>query len=223
MPVFNTPKNFLEQSLESIYAQTVTDFELVIVDNGSTNIETKKTLESYKNKKNCNIYHCERKSNKRNISVALNYGLKNCFYEYVARMDSDDLMYPDRLEKQLNYMLMNPNVDICGTQIKNMLTNQQSRHKTIITKDEYLYTDWFLNHPTVMFKKSKILNLGAYEEDIEYAPEDLLLWIKALKSGYIIHNLQEVLLDYRLHDNNASQKDSKNKQWQEIVQKAKLG
>lgn len=222
MPVFNTPKVYLEESLNSIYMQTFKNFELIIIDNGSTNAETKDILKNYKNKTNCSIYNCERQTGKRNISIALNYGLKKCKYEYVARMDSDDIMLESRLEKQFNYMEKNNQVDICGAQLINISTKQVSKHPEVLSMEYALNNTWIMNHPTVLFKKSKILKLGGYDEVPEFAPEDFLLWMKALKNNYVIHNLNEVLLFYRMHLNNTSQLDSRNKEWENSIKQAKI-
>jgi glycosyltransferase involved in cell wall biosynthesis len=217
MPVFNTKKEFLLECLESIYAQTYKDFELVIINNGSDSEETNACLsEEAKKRNNIFIYNCERQSGKRNISIALNYGLRLCKNIFVARMDSDDIMLPSRLEKQLTYMLAN-DIDLCGTQIINTANGLKSNHPQIISKEIGRTSDWFLNHPTVMYRKDKILQIGGYEENIEYCPEDLLLWRKCIKNNYSIHNIQEALLKYRLHGNNLSQIDCKKAQWKKSI------
>lgn len=222
IPVYNTPKNFLLECFSSIENQTFQNYEVIIVNNDSDKQETNEVLEIYSRKDKFFVFDCPKQKNKRGISCALNLGLEKCTYEHVARMDSDDRMLPERLQKQISYMFLNPEVDICGTQMFNMNTKKlMTNHQMIIEKEKYKVSDWFLNHPTVMFKKTKILNIGGYPETPEYAPEDFLLWAKALKNDFIIHNMRDSLIYYRIHGENLSGKDQKHADWKKAMEECR--
>lgn len=223
VPIYNTESLFLKECIESILNQSFQEFELIIVDNESTNLDTLETLSEYAEKQNIKILKCNREENKKNLSVALNFGLKYCQYEYVARMDSDDIMLPERLEKQYHYMEKNKYVDILGTQLKNMYGEQhETSHPQKILPSYYKYSTHFINHPTVMFKKSKILNLGGYQESPNHIPEDYLLWAKALKNNLVIHNLKDILVLYRNKGYGLSDTDSLNPEWNIAIKRAIL-
>ena len=124
MPVYNTHSEWVEQSIDSCLNQTFKNFELIIVDNESTNELTLQKLQKYKDIENVKLVKCPKQSGKRGVSLAINMGIENSNYDLIARMDSDDWMHPTRLEKQYNYMSQNPDVSILGTQIK-ILQNKQ--------------------------------------------------------------------------------------------------
>lgn len=219
LPVYNTPSTYLYQCVESILKQTFQNFEIVIVDNGSQDIETIDVLDHYSYNDKIKTYICDRIPGKKNLSVALNYGLKKCQFEFVARMDSDDLMHPKRLEKQLKYMQDNPNVDILGTQLQHIDGDLSTvtNHPEIISPLYYKVKTHILNHPSVMFKRDRILDLGGYQEYPDHIPEDFILWVKALKANYVIRNLQEVLLFYRNRQDSLSINDSKYESWYRAI------
>lgn len=221
LPVYNTEAIFLQECLNSIISQTFQNFEIVLIDNDSTHSDTLELIKNYESSK-LKIFHCAKQIGKKNLSVALNYGLKHCAYEYVARMDSDDIMLPERLEKQINYM-QNNDVDILGTQLKNMYGDQhETSHPSYIFPNYYKYSTFFICHPTVMFKKSKILEIGGYQETPDHIPEDYLLWAKALKNGLKIHNLKEILVRYRNKGYGLSDIDSVKPEWNEAIRKVIL-
>jgi len=240
LPVYNTKASHLKSCLNSIFLQTFQDFELIIVDNESTNKDTIKVLDSVRKVKNIQIIKVNQIPRKKNLSVALNKGILQCNNELIARMDSDDIMFPERLEEQLNYFNNNwEDVDILGTKlitsdffinpdqaykvIKNNLLpdkiiNQiNPNHAEIVSKDEYKKSTHFCNHPTIMFKKSVIIDLGGYQDEPDYIPEDYCLWSKALKRGYNVRNLQKVMLWYRADNNGLSAKDSKRIEWYQAI------
>ena len=127
-------------------------------------------------------------------------------------MDSDDIMIQERIQKQLEYIDKNTDCVIVGSQMimfqdkdGKKLNVGQTHHKnmsiqTFITTP----SEWFINHPSVMFKRDKILEVGGYNCEHKGLPEDFHLWIRLLKKGYTIHNMDEILLYYRLHDKQAS-------------------
>jgi glycosyltransferase involved in cell wall biosynthesis len=202
IPVYNTPPLFLRECLESCLDQTIQDYEIVVVNNGTNNPATNSVLSAYNKNKKFKIFDCERQTDKKNLSIALNYGLQHCKYNLVARMDSDDVMIPDRLEKQRNFMLENPAVDVLGGQIHVSPDGYITNHPANVTKEIALGSFWFINHPTVMYRRDKILSIGGYKEYPELFAEDYELWVKCLINNIKIKNLPDTLVNYRSYGGN---------------------
>lgn len=202
LPVYNTKIEYLHDCFNSIFMQTHKNYEVIVIDNGSTNTDTLEYLNKIK-KDNVKIYRIERQVNKNNLSIALNYGLTKCENEFVARMDADDIMLSTRLESQVNYMKNNAKIDILGGQYVNIEDANISKLPEFLSKEVIDKRAFFISHPTVMFRKSKILEIGGYLEesslcnDSGYFPEDLELWLRAYKSGLILRNCRSVVLLYR--------------------------
>lgn len=213
IPIYNTPIEYLKECFDSIDNQTFQDWEVVIVNDGS-NEEVTNYLKNL-NKEKYNVYHQENSG----ISKALNYGLQNCKYNLVARMDGDDIMLPERLEKQLKYFNLN-DVDVLGTQVQlfgisqdGMITN----HPLVIPRSIIQRLDWFLNHPSVMFKKDKVLSIGGYTSEFD-GLEDLELWCRCLLNNYKLRNLPDMLLRHRRHNDNATVRNNMTLILQKIYQ-----
>jgi glycosyltransferase involved in cell wall biosynthesis len=151
------------------------------------------------------VVYKENETNK-GLGYSMALGVETCTNEIIFRMDSDDVMVTDRLKKQLNFMKTTPDCVICGTQIqcfnnKNEIV-QVTKHPFEITLAAYKTnpSHWFLNHPSVCFKKSAILEVGNYNDGIHSMMEDFDLWLRILKRYGKIYNIQEVLLNYRIHE-----------------------
>ena len=222
IPVYNTNKQFLYDCINSCFRQTFQQFEIVIVDNGSNSVETIDTLHYFSKLEKIFVYKCERQAGKKNLSVALNFGLEKCKYNLVVRMDSDDVMDEKRLEKQYEYFLEHAEVDILGGQIYIPAWGSITNHPNIITKQLAASSTWFINHPTVMFKKEKILSIGGYKEEPEYFAEDYDLWLRSLTEGLQIHNLHDVIVYYRVHENNLSKTTERNSNLLQSLEQARL-
>ena len=217
MPVYNTNPEHLKESIESVLNQTYQEFELVIVNNSSNSEKTLEVLEKYKSNPKVSVYDCEREEEKKNLSVALNLGISKTKYDLIARIDSDDNMLPERLEKQVKYMNENPNVSILGTQLVNMSSKKETSHPEDIHEFYYFENTHILNHPTVMFRKQDIVEVGGYPESPDKIPEDFILWTKALRAGKKIRNLSEVLVEYRDDAMGLSMIDSTNENWNKAI------
>jgi len=217
MPVYNTHPDWVEQSIDSCLNQTFKDFELIIVDNESTNDLTLKKLEKYEKNEKVKLLKCPKQVGKRGVSLAINMGIDNSSYDLIARMDSDDWMHPTRLEKQYEYLSNNPDISILGTQIKIIQTKQITNHPEIIDINYIKNTrsSWFINHPTVMLRKSIFDVVDKYSESPEIFPEDLELWTRCLLNGIKIRNLKDCLLNYNFHGKNTSIVDAAQKEWTE--------
>jgi len=214
MPVYNTKPEWLEQSIISCLNQTFQNFELIIIDNGSTEKATINTLKRFKNIDKIRIHLCPKKQKTREVARAINAGIKLTKYKYIARMDSDDWMYPARLEKQLNFLENNLDVEVLGTQFKIIQTGHISAHPEIIDLNmSSSIKHWFINHPAVMFRNTVFSKVGLYQEEPEMFPEDLELWSRCLLSGIKMRNLSECLLNYNQHNDNASHTCGSSEEW----------
>ena len=203
MPAYNAEK-YIGEAIESILNQTFTDFEFIIVNDGSTD-NTAKIIEEYA-AKDKRIKFVNNSKNKGLISV-LNEGLDLCHGEYIARMDSDDIALPERFAKQVAYMDMHPECGVCGTWAKKfgagIKENNLMKYQEKVKLLDFLIYGSLVIHPSSVIRKSVLVdNNIKYDSKYKYA-EDYALWIEIVKYAEI-HNLQEVLLNYRWHDSNVS-------------------
>ncbi len=213
IPIYNTPINYLQECFDSIDSQTFQEYEVVIVNDGS-NEEITEYLNSL-NRDKYNVFH----QNKSGISMALNFGLQKCKFNLVARMDGDDVMLPERLEKQYRYFKYN-DVDVLGTQIElfgDGVEKKITKHPLIIARHEMANSDWFLNHPSVMFNRDRIVSIGGYNSEFD-GLEDLELWCRALLNNYKLRNLPDLLLRHRRHSDNATVRNNLSVILQKIYQ-----
>ncbi|PEA19358.1 glycosyl transferase family A [Bacillus cereus] len=193
MPVYNG-ENYLREAIESILNQTYEDFELLIINDGSTD----KSLEII------NSFHDSRIrliSNEVNLKLirTLNKGLDLATGEYIARMDSDDIAHPQRLELQVKKMDEDKEIVICGTSLR--FIGKRFSTPFLVEGEEniknYLVVKNCLMHPSVMirsavFKKENIY----YDEEFIHA-EDYELF-QRVSGNYKVINLKQPLLFYRL-------------------------
>lgn len=199
MPIHNGER-FLRKAIDSILSQTFTDFEFLIIDDGSNDMSIG-IVESY---------HDPRIVLKRNITnrgtmFVLNEGMDSARGEYIIRMDCDDISLPRRLETQVKFMDANPLIGISGGgmrlikkgRLKNTMTLQT--HDTELKITLLFQTCFF--HPTVIIRKSAI-GENRYPDNLVYT-QDYNFWISmADKTGYA--NLETTLLHFRLHDGQIS-------------------
>ncbi len=203
IPIYNTPIDYIKECLDSIDSQTFKDYEVIVVNDGS-NDEVTNFLNSLIQDK-YSIYHQQ----KSGISKALNFGLSKCKYDLIARMDGDDIMLPDRLQKQFNFF-QNNQVDVLGGQMELFGKNSSiTNHLQDIPKDIMRITDWFMNHPTIMFRKELILKIGGYNSNFD-GTEDLELWCRSLANGLVLKNLPDIIVRHRRHDDNATSRNNMN-------------
>ena len=217
IPCHNTKRVYIEDCLKSVKEQ-IGNFGIELIwindcsneENTNIQLELLRELESLKNFK---LIYNRTKIN-RGISFCLYQGVLLCSNELILRMDSDDIMVNNRIQRQINYMKNNPCV-LCGSniisfEIINGIKSEIDRteHKNILTWNEYQLNpkDWFLNHPTLCFKKSAILRVGNYRKNFRVPFEDLELELRVLKMFGSVHNIQECLVLYRTHENQISRK-----------------
>ena len=199
MPVYNTKEEYLRASIESILNQTFTDFEFIIVNDGSTN-NAEEVILSYKDNRIKYV-----KQENQGIVGALNNAWSKASGKYIARMDSDDIAYPERFAKQVNFLEENPEYSLVGSWAKIIPSNNVIKLPQDI-KVMDLLADCMFIHPSIMFNKADFEKFKLqYETGFEYA-EDYCLYANAVKHLKMT-NLQEVLLDYRVYPENSSSKN----------------
>ena len=209
MSVYNSSK-YLKKSIESILEQSFRDFEFIIIDDGS-NDGTIDILKKYKETDD-RIILLENENN-LGLTKNLNIGMALAKYEYIARMDADDISLADRFQKQFDVLEKNTNIDIVGTYCTDINENDiiiGSRELPIfheaIKKSIVKFNP--IIHPTVMFRKSSVMSFGGYNE-LYRTTQDYALWFDALSHGLRFYNLPEKLLLYRVNDNYLSRKSFK--------------
>lgn len=212
---YNTKIEYIHACLESIKHQNGHfNMELVWINDGSGSLESdllKRALEHFENTTRfTTVVYSENESNK-GIGYSLNKGVEMCSHEIIVKMDSDDIMLQSRIEKQLDYMKTHPEVKMCGAQVHMFHDNGNVVNKTShpsLTWDQYKAkpNHWFINHPTVCYRKSAILEAGNYDPNLNKMAEDFELELRMLKTHGYAHNMDEVLLNYRLHEKQITHK-----------------
>lgn len=135
------------------------------------------------------------------LGSALNEGIMHCRNELIARMDSDDVAYPTRCEKQIAVFNAHPEVSICSGIVEEFATDPNTVDTRRVPPEtnaeivEFAKTRNPFNHPCVMYKKSAVEAVGSYQEF--YLLEDYYLWLRMLMAGYQGYNIQEPLLHMR--------------------------
>ncbi len=201
MPVYNGAQ-FLKDAIESVLNQSFSDFEFLIINDGSTD-NSREIIESFTDQR-------IRLINQENLGLAatLNKGVALAKSDLIARIDSDDNCRPDRLSKQYSLFAKKPDLVLVGSNIRYIDENGNDKGKSIspsshqaitklLTRGNYIY------HPTVMFKKDAVLAAGGYDERIGCYFEDYALWLKLSTIGKF-EILPQCLVDYRVHANSIS-------------------
>lgn len=190
----------LKRAVDSMIQQTYSDFEFIIVDDGSTD-ETLTILKEYQSEDERIILIVN--DNNLGLAASLNKGIKKSKGEYIARMDADDESFLNRIEKQLLYLDQNRNIDILGTGIINRTADLNEVSKYILSqRHEDIITNVFKKplvfHPTIMVRKEVFEEHGYYNPTVTWA-EDADLWYR-IYDKVTFHNLQEPLLYYTLKE-----------------------
>ena len=196
MSVYNGEK-YLRESIDSILSQTFTDFELLIVNDASAD-GSGKILDSFTDRRIVRI------NNNENVGLAasLNKGLALSRGEYIARMDSDDIAFPNRLAKQMAYLQIHPSVGLVGSQmtIINQVGETTGNYQVPCSNAMVVWKLIFGNpiaHPSVMFRKEIIVASGGYDAELP-ASQDKDLWVRLIDKTKFA-NLNESLVKYRRH------------------------
>jgi len=197
---FKEDPSFLELALKSIWDdQTLKPDEIVLVKDGPLTEELDKVISDFAGRAPVSIVAL---AENQGLGKALAEGVKKCSFDYVARMDTDDISLPERFEKQFTFLKEHPEVDICGSAIDEFLSDPSeviSRRVVPAGNREILHflkTRNPFNHMSVVFKRQTILDAGNYQPFAYF--EDYWLWARCLASGKTGANLTESLLRVRV-------------------------
>lgn len=201
MPVFNA-EQYLKESIDSILNQTYQNFELLVIDDRSTD-NTMNILNEYIGKDN--RIKVIQEAHHRGIAAALNVGIDIAKGEYIARMDADDIALKDRIARQVTFMNQNIDVGICSTQLQLLYEDGTITHRSEYPLDSQKIKARFLienaiAHPTVMFRTNTIKHRWKYNT---MPSEDYDLWTRMAASEKFAC-IPDSLLYYRMHEKNTS-------------------
>ncbi len=193
MSVYNG-ENYVNEAVRSILNQTFTDFEFIIIDDGSTD-KTPHILAGFHDSRIKIITQ-----NNMGLVASLNTGIKQASGIYIARQDADDRSVPDRLEKQVRFMEAHPEVIITGSSICVMNNTGETTHQhAVLLHDPELRQELLVRSPfahgSIMARRDALLKSGLYNLDF-WPAEDYELWLRLSKFGKLA-NLDDYLYVYR--------------------------
>jgi glycosyltransferase involved in cell wall biosynthesis len=206
LPAFNAVP-FISEAIESVLAQTYRDFELIVVNDGSTD-NTLEIAQKYAARDaRVKVY------TQANMGTAptLNRGIELADGEWVFLMHADDRMRPNRLERQLDFIERHPELAVVSSLVRHIdsenrvIGRDNSKLITAEAVEKVVATNELvgISHPAVAFRKSAVLAVGGYRQAF-WPAEDIDLWNRLAEKGYKILVQPEYLLDYRMHGNSAS-------------------
>ena len=202
LPVYNAAQ-YLKETIESVLTQTFSDFELIIINDGSTD-ESESIAISFEDKR---IIYIKNPIN-LGLIATLNKGIDLSTGKYIARMDADDICLPQRFEKQWNLMESNLNLDVCGSSITYFNTTGNLKNWDVPLSDKLIKTQLLVgpgfSHPTVFLRTSSLKQQQIYYSKDYIHAEDYELWVRLATLGFQFQNIKEPLLYYRIHEENVS-------------------
>jgi glycosyltransferase involved in cell wall biosynthesis len=201
LPVYNCEK-YIGKAIQSVLQQTFTDFELIIINDGSAD-NTEKVIHSFNDLR---IVHIKNKRNE-GLIYSLNKGIEIAQGNYIVRMDADDICLPERFKKQKDFLDKNENITVIASTIefineKDEKTGYWELDRQTTTPEQIrkaILKQNCIAHPTVMMRSEiiKQLKYKPYQKNIE----DYDLWLRIFNRDYRIAKLNEPLLLYRVHEN----------------------
>jgi glycosyltransferase involved in cell wall biosynthesis len=199
MPVYNS-ESYLYLAITSILRQSFVNFEFIIIDDCSTDM-SRDIIRSFDDPRIRLI------ENPKNFGYlyGLNLGIEISKGEFIARMDSDDIAYPNRFEEQIKVMLGNVDVGVCGSFVR-FIGNKKGIWKPPVFSDQIkagMINGSPFCHPVVMIRKEILLICNLRYDDDFYTAEDYYLWYQ-LASRTSFYNIPKVLLDYRISETQIS-------------------
>ena len=191
IPCFNQAE-FLEESINSVLQQTMDDFEIIVVDDGSDSENSKKILDNLQKPKTKII-----RQHNMGLAAARNTGVRNASGKYILPLDSDDKIAPDFLKKCSDYMDKHKNCGICGG-----LTEFFGEKTGVWDLPKYSFPEILSGNRMVcthMYRKSDWEKVGGYNKNMLYGLEDWDFWLSIIELGRDVYQFDEVLFYYRKH------------------------
>jgi len=201
LSVYNGDR-FLREAIDSVLSQTWNDFELLVVNDASTD-GTAAILESYNDPR----VHIVTTASRIGFPLSLNCGLAHARGEYVARIDADDVALPQRLAEQVRYLDHHPDVGLVASAI-DIIDEEGTKigiEDSTRSSEELYYLLTFKScvaHSSVMFRRALILGIGGYDESVKYA-EDYDLWMRVSRRARIA-KLDKILTQLRYTEKSIS-------------------
>jgi glycosyltransferase involved in cell wall biosynthesis len=189
-------ERFLEETIESVLNQTFKDFEYILVDDGSTD-KTKEIIKSFEKKDNrIKYFYAGKNKGYGNLHNVINLGLKKCRGKYIARLDADDICYPNRLEAQYTYLEKHPKIFMIGSSA-DVIDKTGKKIGELIKKPwpsvVLKFTVGFNNpftHSSIMFRNEEL----KYPSYVEH-----YFFVQAVVLGRKLKNMKEKLIAYRIN------------------------
>ncbi len=217
LPVKDGEK-YLAEAIDSILAQTHQHLELIIINDGSQD-GTEEIIQGYSDARIVSLQH----ETSKGLPASLNEAIKLATGSYLARMDADDVAFPERIEKQVGYLETHPQIGLIGTwavRIDGAGKRQSHIYRTPVSSEAILFRACFANpfvHPSVM-ARAEVFKTHLYNEAYRRS-QDFELWSRILfVSGVRAANLPEPLLSYRQHGTSLT----KNKLREDYLRSAKI-
>lgn len=191
---------YLRQSLDSVFSQTLRADEVVLVEDGPLTYELDSVVKEYQD--NYSELKVVALSENQGLGNALNEGLKHCCYDLIARMDTDDIAVPTRFEKQIAFLEKETDIDICSSWLQEFegdIRNIKAVKKIPSSHEEiskYLKSRNPINHPSVVFRKKAVIEAGGYKQFPLF--EDYYLWARMMVNGCKFANIPECLVNFRV-------------------------
>lgn len=211
----NDNVNFFKQALESVTCQqTKKPTQVVVVEDGPVPKVIDDTIEKLAEKENEIEFTVITKKINAGLAAALNSGLGACKYEWIARMDSDDISVPERFEKQILYIEKNPEIDIIGgtiSEFNEVPGDLKSERHVGISQEEIIKmarSRTPMNHVSVMYRKSAVIKAGRYSENFGKL-EDYKLWVDMISHKANMANIDDNLVYVRIGNGFISRRSSK--------------
>ena len=218
MPVYRTA-SYLREAMDSMLSQTFTDFELIILNDCSPD-NAEEILDEYKDPRIVR-YLGEKNQGLANV---LNVGMRLARGKYIARMDSDDLSTPNRLDVQVDYLEQHPDIDLCscGMNLFGAMEDQWIRESDFeILRINALFFSPVL-HASSVWRRDAFERLGLRFRQEMVPAEDYDLWCRALSGGLRLVNIPDCLYLYRIHPDQATGNTEKTLQKEQLVREGFL-
>lgn len=211
---------FLKESLQSIFDNSVQPNQVVLVLDGPIGNELKAIVDKFAERhSSLDVYP---QPVNQGLSAALNIGLQKCNNDIVFRMDTDDVCFSNRFERILKEYELDPALEIVGSGIYNIDENgniDYTTHEQPLTEEEIYKKVWMcpFNHPAVSFRKDSIIKVGSYNPNSGPRQDDYELWFRCVAGGLHCKNIPDPLLYYRLTQDSVGRMDVRVGWWRAKV------